>query len=51
MVATAHIAGVTDVSYRGIAGGVADNVRRLHADEPLRNCVNWDAIGWSSVRG
>jgi len=51
VVATAHIAGVTDVSYRGIADGVADNVRRLHAGRPLRNCVNWDAIGWSSVRG
>jgi phosphoglycerate dehydrogenase-like enzyme len=40
IVATAHIAGVTDVSYRGIARGVAENVRRLQAGEALRNCVN-----------
>ena len=40
IVATAHIAGVTDVSYRGIARGVADNVRRLQAGEALKNCVN-----------
>lgn len=51
IVATAHIAGVTDVSYRGIADGVAGNVRRLVAGEPLRNCVNWDALGWSASRG
>lgn len=51
VVATPHVAGVTDVSYRGIARGVADNVRRLLSGEPLRNCVNADALqGGSSAR-
>jgi phosphoglycerate dehydrogenase-like enzyme len=45
VVATPHIAGVTDVSYRGIAQRVAANVRRLLTGEPLDNCVNWHAIG------
>ena len=40
VVATPHIAGVTDVSYAGIAAAFADNVRRLAADEALLNCVN-----------
>jgi phosphoglycerate dehydrogenase-like enzyme len=44
VVATPHIAGVTDVSYRGISLRVAENVRRLMAREPLQNCVNWDQI-------
>ncbi len=44
VVATAHIAGVTDVSYRGIAQRVAANVRRLLAGEALDNCVNQDAL-------
>lgn len=44
VIATPHIAGVTDLSYAGIARGVAENVRHLLAGEPLRNCVNWDAI-------
>jgi phosphoglycerate dehydrogenase-like enzyme len=44
VIATAHIAGVTDVSYRGIARGVSANIARiLEGREPL-NCVNWDAI-------
>jgi phosphoglycerate dehydrogenase-like enzyme len=47
VVATPHIAGVTDVSYRGIAQRVAANIRRLLAGEPLENCVNWDAVGAS----
>lgn len=47
VVATAHIAGVTDVSYRGIAEGVAANVRRVMAGEPLANCVNRQALGAS----
>jgi phosphoglycerate dehydrogenase-like enzyme len=45
VIATAHIAGVTDVSYRSIAHALAENVRRLEAGEPLMNCVNCDAIG------
>jgi len=40
IIATPHIGGVTDVAYRGIAERVADNVRSLLADQPLRNCVN-----------
>jgi phosphoglycerate dehydrogenase-like enzyme len=42
VLATAHIAGVTDSSYRSIAGALADNVRRLESGVPLKNCVNWD---------
>jgi phosphoglycerate dehydrogenase-like enzyme len=44
ILATPHIAGVTDISYGGIGQRVADNVRRLLAGETLQNCVNWDAI-------
>ena len=44
VVATEHIAGVTDVSYRGIAQRVAANVRRVMAGEPPANCVNWHAM-------
>jgi phosphoglycerate dehydrogenase-like enzyme len=45
VLATAHIAGVTDTSYQSIAQALADNLRRLEAGEPLRNCVNCEAIG------
>ncbi len=44
VVATSHIAGVTDVSYRGIARGVAANIVRIMSAEAPHNCVNWDAI-------
>jgi phosphoglycerate dehydrogenase-like enzyme len=44
VLATAHIAGVTDASYQSIAHALTDNLRRLDAGEPLQNCVNWDAI-------
>jgi phosphoglycerate dehydrogenase-like enzyme len=44
VVATSHIAGVTDVSYRGIARGVVDNIVRILAGQPPHNCVNWDAL-------
>jgi phosphoglycerate dehydrogenase-like enzyme len=44
ILATPHIAGVTDASYRGIAARLAANVRRLIHGEPLEDCVNWDAI-------
>jgi phosphoglycerate dehydrogenase-like enzyme len=44
ILATAHIAGVTDSSYRSIARALADNLRRLEAGEPLNNCVNWNAV-------
>jgi phosphoglycerate dehydrogenase-like enzyme len=44
VVATSHIAGVTDVSYRGIARGVVANIVRIMAGEAPHNCVNWEAI-------
>jgi phosphoglycerate dehydrogenase-like enzyme len=44
VIATSHIAGVTDVSYRGIARGVVANIARIMAGEAPHNCVNWDAI-------
>ncbi|MFC4352018.1 2-hydroxyacid dehydrogenase [Fodinicurvata halophila] len=40
VLATPHVAGVTDISYEGIARNVAENIRRLLAGEALRNCVN-----------
>ncbi len=43
IIATPHIAGATDASYRGIAQGVAENVRRLLEGAPLRSCANADA--------
>jgi len=49
VLATAHIAGVTDTSYRSIADALADNLRRLEAGEPLKNCINRDAIGGRSA--
>jgi phosphoglycerate dehydrogenase-like enzyme len=42
VIATPHIAGVTDSSYRGIARNVIENIHRLHDGRPLRNCVNAD---------
>ena len=45
ILATPHVAGATDASYRGIAQGVAENVRRLLRGEPLRSCANADALG------
>jgi phosphoglycerate dehydrogenase-like enzyme len=44
LLATPHVAGVTDASYRGIAERLAANVRRLVKGEPLEDCVNWDAV-------
>ncbi len=44
VLATPHIAGVTDVSYRDIAGRVAENARRLMAGAVLRCCVNASAL-------
>ena len=40
VIATPHTAGVTDLSYNDIARGLAANVNRLRAGEPLINCVN-----------
>ena len=47
VLATAHIAGVTDASYLSIAQALADNLRKFQAGERLRNCVNWDAVSGS----
>lgn len=40
LLATPHIAGVTTISYRGIARRLADNVIRLHEGRPLLNRAN-----------
>jgi phosphoglycerate dehydrogenase-like enzyme len=40
ILATPHIAGVTTMSYRGIARRLADNVMRLHEGRPILNRVN-----------
>jgi phosphoglycerate dehydrogenase-like enzyme len=50
VVATPHIAGVTDTSYRGIAERVVDNLSRLHEGRPLLNCVNADRVGAQASR-
>ena len=44
MLATPHIAGVTDLAYEGIARCVADNITRLVEKRQLQNCVNWSEI-------
>ena len=54
ILATPHIAGVTEISYKGIGERVAGNIRRLIAGEGLQNCVNWKAVGGqpgSAARG
>lgn len=40
VVATPHVAGVTEVSYQSMADIVADNVRRLVSGQPLTGAVN-----------
>ncbi|MGH3922323.1 MAG: NAD(P)-dependent oxidoreductase [Pseudonocardiaceae bacterium] len=45
IVATPHIAGVTDAAYQGVATRVADNIRRLLAGETLHDCLNPPDIG------
>jgi phosphoglycerate dehydrogenase-like enzyme len=45
VIATSHIAGVTDVSYRGIARGVVANIVRVLAGQVPHNCVNREAFG------
>ena len=44
VLATPHIAGVTDTSYRSIANALAENVRRFARGEALNNCLNWDEV-------
>ncbi len=40
VIGTPHIGGATDLSLRGIAERVADNIERLRRGEPPRNCAN-----------
>lgn len=40
VIATPHVAGVTDASYDEIAKGLADNVERIRSGLPPINCVN-----------
>jgi len=42
VMATPHIAGVSDVSYRGIAAKVAENIRRVMGGKLPLHCVNSD---------
>ncbi len=44
VLATPHVAGVTDVSYRGIARSLAANARRAPAGGPYDHCVNAGAL-------
>jgi len=41
VLATPHIAGVTDLSYRNLAAHVTTYLDQLRAAEPLVHCVNW----------
>lgn len=47
ILATPHIAGVTDVNYHATARYLADVVSRLAQQRPLDRCVNWDAVASS----
>jgi len=49
-VATPHIGGATDTSFRDIARGIAANVERLRRGEVPRNCVNASAVSRPSSR-
>jgi phosphoglycerate dehydrogenase-like enzyme len=40
VIATPHVAGVTDLSYEGIAREVAENVRRYAHGEAPRGAIN-----------
>jgi phosphoglycerate dehydrogenase-like enzyme len=45
VLATPHIAGVTDASFNGVGERVAANILRLLKGEKLKDCVNGDALG------
>ena len=49
VIATPHIAGVTDISYDGVAKAVVENIKRMERGEPLLNCINVDKV--KAVRG
>ena len=42
--ATPHIGGATDLSFQGIASGVAENIRRISSGDVPLNCVNKEAV-------
>ena len=44
VIATPHIAGVTDISYDGVAKAVVENIKRMERGEPLLNCINVDKV-------
>jgi len=44
ILATPHIAGVTDTSYQATAQRLADVIQRLNARAPLDHCVNWNDL-------
>jgi phosphoglycerate dehydrogenase-like enzyme len=44
VLATPHIAGITDLAYQGIARCVADNILRVAEGMQPLNCVNWPAL-------
>jgi phosphoglycerate dehydrogenase-like enzyme len=50
VVTTPHIGGATDVSFRGIAAAVAENVNRIRRDELPRNCVNATLLDPEALR-
>ena len=44
VIATPHVAGVTDTSYDEIAKGLAGNVERIRSGLPPINCINLSGI-------
>lgn len=47
ILATPHIAGVTDLAYRGVASAVAANIQRIRNGEAPVNCFNAQCVSWS----
>jgi phosphoglycerate dehydrogenase-like enzyme len=44
VIGTPHIGGATDLSFRGIARKVAENIERLRRGETPVNCANPEAV-------
>ncbi len=44
VLATPHVAGVTDISYEATARRLADVVQRLNIGQSLDHCVNWSDL-------
>lgn len=51
VLASPHIAGVTDLSYHATARYLAEVITRLAARQPLDHCVNWNTVGASYYSG